>query len=108
MIKLWFALMDLICLSQEHQLEKLMGGEMHIGYKCLWWFLGLIEIIFLDGILILHIIVPSVDNPMPLQLISGESILENHGGKKLAQWLTVELHTYYYSWRLYENNIFFN
>jgi len=51
--------MDLICFSQEHQLEKHIGGEMHIGYKCLWWFLDLIETAFLDGILILHIIVPS-------------------------------------------------
>jgi hypothetical protein len=53
LIKLWFVLMDFIYLSQEHQLER------HIGYKCLWWFLDLIEIAFLDGILILHIIVPS-------------------------------------------------
>lgn len=36
LIKLQFLLMDLICLSQEHQLEKHIGGEMHIDYKCLW------------------------------------------------------------------------
>jgi hypothetical protein len=39
---------------------------------------------------------------MPLPPISGEFILENHGGKKLAQWVIVELHTYYRSWRSYE------
>jgi hypothetical protein len=59
LIKFQFVLMDLICLLQEHQLERQSGGEMHVGYKCLRWFLDLIETTFLDDIWILHIIVPS-------------------------------------------------
>lgn len=59
LIKFQFVLMDLMCLSQEHQLERHIRGEMHISYKCLWWFLDLIETTFFYGIWILHIIVPS-------------------------------------------------
>jgi hypothetical protein len=47
LIKLSFMLMDLICLSWEHQLGRHIGGGMPTSYKCLLWFIHLVEYVFL-------------------------------------------------------------